>query len=252
MSRPAPAAVDEPDRALPSDISPFIGVVAGGARTLMSCVTRVRVVGDREAVPRTGPLIVAPNHLSYADGPLVGGWLTPILGRRMHWLGKREMFALPVVRDAFTAGSVHPVDRDGGDVEVLRLALRVLEAGNVLIVFPEGTRSHTGALQEAKDGIGLLALRSGATILPVGITGTERLWPRHGFIRPGGRVTMRIGAPFTAAEVLGDAASDRRRAKHLATEAIMTRIAALLPPAYRGVYGIRPAVADEPQMGADA
>jgi hypothetical protein len=63
---------------------------------------------------------------------------------------------------------------------------------------------------------------------------------------------MRIGAPFTAAEVLGDAARDRRRAKHLATEAIMTRIAALLPPAYRGVYGIRPAIADEPEMGTDA
>ena len=144
----------------------------------MRCLTRVGVEGPIERIPREGPLIIASNHLSNADGVIVGGWLTPALGRRIHWLGKREMLEWPILGTMARHGSVHPIDRGGADVEAFRLAQRILDEGHVLVVFPEGTRSTTGGLQEAKDGLALLALRSGAPILPVGVYGTDRFWPR--------------------------------------------------------------------------
>lgn len=225
------------DPAARSDLTPILTGAALTARTVIRSLTRVTVEGALEAIPRDGSLIIASNHLSNADGPLIAGWLTPALGRRIHWLAKREMFDIPFAGWFLRASSVHPVDRGAADVEAFRLAIRILEAGNVLLVFPEGTRSPTGGLQRPRDGLALLALRTGAAILPVGVAGTDRLWPRGRIPHPGGRVALRVGRAFTLAEVLGDAIGDRRRAKPLATEAIMGRIAALLPPKHRGVYG---------------
>lgn len=230
-------ASERPDPATPGHLTPLISGAALGARVLARCVTRVEIEGALDRIPRQGPLIVAVNHLSNADGPVVGGWLTPALGRRIHWLGKSEMFRWPLVGMILRAGSVHPVDRAGADVEAFRLAQRILEAGNVLLAFPEGTRSPTGGLQRPREGIALLALRTRAPILPVGIAGSDRVWPRGERLHIGGRIVLRVGEPFTVEEALGDAAHDRRQAKRLATDAIMERIAALLPPRHRGAYG---------------
>jgi 1-acyl-sn-glycerol-3-phosphate acyltransferase len=220
---------------LPGHLTPFIRVTALLARTVLRGLSRIRVEGALDRIPRQGPLIIAANHLSNADGVLVGGWLTPALGRRIHWLGKREMVEWPILGPMARAGSVHPIDRGTADIEAFRLAQRILDEGHVLVIFPEGTRSPTGALQEAKDGLAMLALRTGATILPVGVAGTDRFWPRGRIPRPGGRLTLRVGEPFRLADVL-PADVDRRAAKGLATKAIMARIAALLPPRHRGVY----------------
>jgi 1-acyl-sn-glycerol-3-phosphate acyltransferase len=230
--RPTPRGPDPAARGL----SPYIRLLNLTARTVVRSLTRVRVDGALDRIPQEGPLIVASNHLSNADGPVIAGWLSSALGRRIHWLGKREMYALPLAGPPLRGLSIHPVDRDAADVEAFRLAQRILEAGNVLLLFPEGTRSPTGALQRPRDGLALLALRTGAPILPVGLAGTERLWPRGTFPRVGGRVSVRVGESFRLTDVLGDAVRDRRAAKGLATEAIMRRIAALLPPAYRGAY----------------
>ena len=227
-----------PERAperLPDDVTPFIRAVAFIARTVMRCLTRVSVDGPIERIPREGPLIIASNHLSNADGVVLGGWLTPKLGRRIHWLGKREMLEWPILGTMARHGSVHPIDRGGADVEAFRLAQRILDEGHVLVVFPEGTRSTTGGLQEAKDGLALLALRSGAPILPVGIFGTDRFWPRGQFVRPGGRVGMQVGEAFRLSDIVPEGV-DRKTAKRIATNAIMTRIAALLPERHRGPY----------------
>jgi 1-acyl-sn-glycerol-3-phosphate acyltransferase len=228
----APAADPEP---LPDDLSPFIRGMTLLARTALRSLSRVRVEGDLGRIPREGPLIIAANHLSNADGVLVGGWLTPALGRRIHWLGKREMIDWPILGRLAQAGSVHPVDRGSADIEAFRLAQRILDDGHVLVIFPEGTRSPTGGLQEAKDGLAILALRTGATILPVGIAGTDRFWPRGRRPRPGGRLTLRVGEPFRLSDVV-PSDLDRRTAKSQATKAIMARIAALLPPRHRGAY----------------
>jgi 1-acyl-sn-glycerol-3-phosphate acyltransferase len=220
---------------LRDDITPFIGATMLVARTSLRCLTRIRLDGALDAIPREGPLIVAANHLSNADGVLLGGWLTPALGRRIHWLGKREMVEWPVLGGAVRAISVHPVDRSGTDVEAFRLAERIVAEGHVLIVFPEGTRSPTGVLGEAKDGLALLAMRTGARILPVGITGTDRFWPKGSYPHPGGHVAMRVGTAFSVADIV-PGGTDRRTTKRLATDGIMARIAALLPLEKRGSW----------------
>jgi 1-acyl-sn-glycerol-3-phosphate acyltransferase len=200
------------------------------------CLTRVQVTGALDAIPREGPLIIASNHASNADGVVVGAWLTPRLGRRIHWLGKREMTEWPLVGPFVLAGSVHPVDRGNVEIDVFRLMLRILAAGNVVVVFPEGTRSASGALQPAKDGVAMLALKANAPILPVGVIDTDRFWPKGKIPHIGGRVEMRVGQPFRLADILPPGL-DWRAAKAAATELIMARIAELLPARQQGVYG---------------
>jgi 1-acyl-sn-glycerol-3-phosphate acyltransferase len=232
---PAKPAIDEREL-LESRISPLIRISALGSRFIARSLTRVHVEGDLDAIPREGPVILAANHISNADPVIVGAWLTPRLGRRIHWLGKREMFDWPIVGWIARNGGVVPVDRGGADVEAFRMAARVLEAGGVLMVFPEGTRSPSAELQPPKDGLALLALRTGATIVPIGVSNTDRVWPKGRKIpRPGGHVTMRVGQPFRIAELLPPDI-DRKSAKRLATTLIMRRIAALLDPRHRGPY----------------
>ena len=227
---------------LRSDANWFIRDTAFVARTITRCLARVRISGALDSIPREGPLIIASNHASNADGVLVGAWLTPRLGRRIHWLGKREMTEWPIVGPFVLAGSVHPVDRANVDIDVFRLLLRILEAGNVVVVFPEGTRSASGEMQPAKDGVAMLARRSNAQILPVGVIDTDRFWPKGKLPRLGKRVEMRVGEPFRLSDLLPPDL-DRRAAKGAATELIMTRIAALLPPRQQGVYAPRVAAA---------
>ena len=182
-------------------------------------------------------MILAANHVSNGDAVILGAWLTKSLGRRIHWLGKKEMFDWPIVGWLARNGGVHPVDRTAADVDAFRLAERVLNEGNVLMIFPEGTRSPTGELQKPKDGLAMLALRTGSPIVPIGIANTDRVWPKGRLLpRPGGHATMRIGRPFRLADELPDGL-DRKRAKTLATDLIMRRIAAELPERHRGPYG---------------
>jgi 1-acyl-sn-glycerol-3-phosphate acyltransferase len=201
-------------------------------------VANVRVEG-MDRVPRTGPVILAVNHISNADPVVVGAWLTAALKRRrIHWLGKREIFDWPVLGWLAGHGGVHPVDRGRADVEAFRLASKILDLGYVLLVFPEGTRSPNGTLQEAKDGIAMLAMRSGASIVPIGVNNTDAVWRKGQKLPmpiPRRTVTVRIGQPFTVADVLPPD-TDRRVAKTLATRAIMGRIAELLDPRHRGEY----------------
>lgn len=239
MSGPAPRTkptIDE-EELLRGDITPLIRVVSFGARTLSRALTRVRIEGDTAAIPRQGPVILAANHISNADPVLVGAFLTPRLGRRIHWLGKKEMFDWPIVGWMARNGGVVPVDRAAADIEAFRVAQRILEAGHVLMVFPEGTRSPSGQLQQPKDGLAMLALRTNATIVPIGVSNADRVWPKGRPVPvPGRHVTVRIGEPFRVGELLPEGI-DRKAAKGLATDLIMRRIAALLDPRHRGPYG---------------
>jgi 1-acyl-sn-glycerol-3-phosphate acyltransferase len=231
---------------LRDDIDWYIRTGAFVGRFLVRSVTRVSVNGDTAAIPSAGPLIIAANHSSNLDGMVVGSWLTPALGRRIHWLGKKEMLDFPVLGRMAARGSIHPVDRGSGDIEAFRLARRVLDDGHVLMVFPEGTRSSTGELQEAKDGLALLALRTDAPILPVGIAGSHRVWPKGSPPHPGRRVTLRIGRPFRLSEVLTpEVLANRKIAKAEATRSIMVRIAELLPVSQRGHYRSEAAATDD-------
>jgi len=227
--RPDPTPLD-------SSITPLIAALTFGARLFSRGMTRVSVEGALDEIPREGPVIIAANHASNLDAVVLGSWLIPKIGRRFQWLGKKELFAWPVVGYIARHGGVHPVDRSKADVEAYRLAKRILDEGHVLFVFPEGTRSADGALQEARDGVASLALRTGAPIVPVGIAGSDRVWPRGQKIpHPGGRVTVRVGSPFRVADELPPEV-EKGDAKGRATDLIMRRIAALLPERQRGVY----------------
>jgi len=224
-------------RPIVDEITPWMSILAGATRVLLAGLTRVSVEGAFDRIPRDGPAIVAANHASNLDPVVLGSTLMPRLGRRLQWLGKKELFAWPIVGWIAANGGVHPVDRSTADVEAYRLAKRILDEGHALFVFPEGTRSADGTLQPARDGVAALALRTGAPIIPVGIAGSSGVWPRGQKLpHPGGRVTVRVGEPFRLADVL-PASLDRKAAKEPATEEIMRRIAALLPPTQRGHYG---------------
>ncbi len=217
-------------------LTPLIRLVAAAARLITRAVTRVTIEGDLRAIPRRGPVILAANHASNADPVVIGAWLTPQLGRRIHWLGKKELFDWPIIGWMGRSGGVHPVDRSTADLEAFRLAQRILEEGHLLMVFPEGTRSSDGALQPAKDGLAMLALRTRAPIVPLAVVDSDLRWPRGQLLpRPGGRITLRIGEPFLLADD-GAPARRGRAAKGAATVRLMGRIAALLPPRQRGTY----------------
>ena len=222
---------------LDSSITPLIAAMTLGGRVFGRAMSRVSVEGALDDIPRDGPVIVAANHASNLDAVILGSWLIPRIGRRFQWLGKKELFAWPVVGFLAHHGGVHPVDRAKADVDAYRLAKRILDEGHVLFVFPEGTRSPDGTLQAGRDGVASLALRTGAPIVPVGIAGSERVWPRGRLLpRPGGRVTVRVGSPFRLADVLPPDVQ-KADANAQATDLIMRRIAALLPERQRGVYG---------------
>jgi 1-acyl-sn-glycerol-3-phosphate acyltransferase len=185
-------------------------------------------------VPRDGPLLVVANHQSNADPPLVAGWLTPVLGRQMHILAKQSLFVWPVAPVIHALGAT-PVRAGGSDIDAYRVARALLDQGEVMCIFPEGTRSADGVLAEAKPGVAMLATRSGVPILPVGISGTDRFLGRgRRFPRLGTRVTVRFGRPFVVAL---DPAQPRRAATRAVSDEIMQRIAELVDERHRGRYG---------------
>lgn len=226
---------DDPEP-IDSSITPLISTLTFGGRIFGRAMSRITVEGAIDEIPTEGPLILAANHASNLDAVVLGSWLIPRLGRRIHWLGKKEMFDWPIVGWMARNGGIIPVDRGAADAEAFRLAQRILVAGEVLMVFPEGTRSPTGELQRPKDGLAMLALRSNAWIVPIGISNSDRVWPKG---RPvpkiGGHVTMRVGEPFRLSDEL-PAGLDRKSQKAASTDLIMHRIAALLDERHRGPY----------------
>jgi len=233
------------DRDKPKPVTPIVDdlpawmlAMSAGMRGVLAGLTRVRIEGAVDDIPRSGPVIIASNHASNMDVPVIASSLMYRTGRRWQWLGKRELFAWPVLGWVAAHGGIHPVDRDAADIDAFRLATKILENGYVLLVFPEGTRSPTGELQAAKDGVAMLALRTGAQVVPIGISNTDAVWRKGRALPipfPRRRVTVRIGTPFRLQDVIPEDLS-RREAKGVATTLIMGRIAALLDPRHRGVY----------------
>ncbi len=251
MSKPSDRHPDQADAAfaLPADRLPFvIRATDAFGRTFIQCFTRVTVEG-LEHVPSAGPLIIAGNHISNADPPAIASWLTPALGRPIHWMAKAEALEWPLAGWFMRQNGAFGIRRGAADTEAFRLAKRVLDEGRVLGAFPEGTRSPTGALQQAKDGVSLLALRTGAPILPVGVAGTDRFWPRGQKLwGVGGRITLRVGEPFVLER--GRRPDGTRESMEDVTTRLMLRIAALLPERHRGVYG--PLLAADPSVSSFA
>ena len=176
--------------------------------------------------PPIGPLIVASNHRSMLDIPLIGAW-TP---RTTIFFAKSEMRRWPVLGPISAAYGTLYVRRGESDRQAIRDALAVLAAGQTIGFFPEGHRTRTGGLIQAQPGIALLAQRSGAPVWPVAVTGTERIGRTF---RP--HITMTGGEPFDAWSAARDALGRTPNHQDVADE-IMRHIAALLPDGFRGIY----------------
>ena len=204
-------------------------------RRVMRTLTRVYLVGlfrveGVENVPRTGALIVCPNHFGTLDPPMVPAFLP----RGDTWnMAKSEYFKKAWMRWLFMAYQAFPVVRHTADRVALRRSFDVLKAGQVLIMYPEGTRVEAGVLSKPEPGAGFIAQKADCPVLPVAVTGTReclpkgKLWPRRV------PVTVRFGKPFMVRQrrASGD------RVSHVeAADAIMLKIAELLPADKRGAY----------------
>ena len=195
-----------------------------GMGVLCDACFRIAVSGV-EHIPRRGGFIVAANHASLIDPPIVGAQLprqTAAFARKTLWKGGAISWWLDTV-------GVIPVDRDGGsDVVAIRRVLQALKQEQGIILFPEGTRTPTGQLQPAKAGVGLMACRTGAPVVPARIFGSFEAFGRNGPLRLGTSLTVVFGRPLFPVDY--DNRSDGKERYQHASERIMSAIAALEIP----------------------
>jgi len=148
-----------------------------------------RRVFNAEQVPMEGPVILAANHASFLDPPLVGASSK----RPLNYLARDTLFPVPIVGWLLRLWKVVPVDRDGGGAAGLRGIFDRLLHGGAILLFPEGTRTRDGKLQTSRSGIGLVVIKSSAPVVPVRIFGTYEAYGRHvRFPRPR-QVTVKFG-----------------------------------------------------------
>ena len=194
-------------------------------RLALYILTRWQVRGKKN-VPRGGPVLIVANHINMADPILIGASLR----RKVSFMAKEELFRSAFSRFFIRNFAAFPVHRGRVDRGAFRRANQLLAKGQVLAMFPEGKRSHNSQLQSAFLGSALIASRSGALILPVGISGSEQIKGVAWILRRP-RVTVNIGRPFSLPSVEGRLTKGRRAEL---TDSIMDSIAELLPPEYRG------------------
>ena len=166
----------------------YFGMITGGLRSI-----------GRENVPRTGAVIVAPIHVSHLDPPATA---CAMPHRRLRFMAKEELFKGIFGRVIASVGA-YPVHRGEGDTEAIRKSIAMLEAGEALLVHPEGTRGDGVRMQAVNKGVAMLAKRTGAPVVPVGIIGSCIVLPRG---KKKGRrhlITVVFGQPFTYEEVAG-------------------------------------------------
>ena len=150
---------------------------------------RMQRVG-REHLPKEGPLLLASNHRSFLDPFVIG----TLIKRPVYYMAKRELFEKRWQAWILNALGAFPVDRGAGDGDAMATARQILERGDCVVVFPEGTRVRGGPLSSPRRGIGRLALETGAPVAPVAVIGTDAV--RRGWrIRPR-KVRVRVGKPL--------------------------------------------------------
>jgi 1-acyl-sn-glycerol-3-phosphate acyltransferase len=202
---------------------------------LMRFMTRTYLVGlftvvGAENVPRSGPLIVCPNHFATLDPPTVPAFLP----RPDSWsMAKSEYFRKRWMRWLFTHYQAFPVVRHSADRVALRRSFDLLKAGHVLIMYPEGTRVEAGVLSKPEPGAGFIAQKAACPVLPVALTGTRECLPKGARWPRRVPVEVRFGQPFRVRQRRPDG---ERISHEEASDAIMLAIAELLPPEKRGLF----------------
>ena len=194
-------------------------------------------VRGEEHVPETGGAILASNHLSFSDSI----FLPLVLKRRVTFLAKSDYFTGRGLKGRLTAAFIKgagqlPVDRSGGQASeaALQTGLKVLRRGDVLGIYPEGTRSPDGRLYRGKTGVARLALEAGVPVLPVAMIGTDKVQPIGRKLPRIGRVGVVIGAPLDFARY--DGMQDDRFVLRSITDEIMYELMELSGQEYTDVY----------------
>ncbi|MFH1737598.1 MAG: lysophospholipid acyltransferase family protein [bacterium] len=185
-------------------MTPFYRINRFAIKKAFQLYFRIGVDGQ-EKIPREGPVILAANHTSFID-PVAVGVMCP---RQIHPLAREDLWSIPLLRWWLSRMGAKPIKRGQGDTGALRAALEVLGHGKTVLVFPEGTRSRDGTIGPMKPGVGLLASRSRAPIVPTYISGTFLALPRtRSFPLP-----VKIGVHFAAPigqDLIGEYPADRR------------------------------------------
>ncbi|HEX9560169.1 MAG TPA: lysophospholipid acyltransferase family protein [Candidatus Dormibacteraeota bacterium] len=204
-------------------------------RWLMRALTRTYLVGlfnmaGVENVPRTGPLIVCPNHSATLDPPMVPAFLP----RSDSWsMAKSEFFKRGFLTWLFRSYHAFPVVRHSADRTALRTAFEILNSRHALIIYPEGTRVESGVLAQPEPGAGFIAQKAGCPVVPVGLTGTRECLPKGAWWPRRTRVSVTFGKPFI---VLSKRPDGTKITREEASDAIMLEIAELLPEHQRGAF----------------
>jgi 1-acyl-sn-glycerol-3-phosphate acyltransferase len=196
-------------------------------RVFFTSYLRWRVYNP-ERVPRTGPVILAANHASFLDPPLVG----TALPRGIHYLARESLFRYPVIGSVLRYWDAVPVNRESGGAG-LKVILDRLLNGAAIILFPEGTRSADGNLQPARSGIGLAVIKSDAPVIPVRIFGSYQAWGRHMKLPRPHQVIVKFGKPMDFSALRKEARiAPKQRVKEIyqeVSEQIMAEITRLEP-----------------------
>jgi len=207
----------------------FIWFIRFAARRFFSLLAQVDCQGE-ENIPSSGPAVLAANHLSNLDVAYMGAFLP----RYPHFMAKKELYKNPIFGWFIRQMGSFPVNRGESDPWALQQGGRVLAAGQLLFMFPEGTRSGQQAqLRRGKVGAVKLALQQQAPVIPAAIWGTEKFrfgWGRRNLIH------IRVGRPIDVVALAGPQPWRQDIYREL-TEQVMQQIATMLPPDYRGLYG---------------
>jgi len=197
--------------------------------TLSGAVARVafqyRAYG-RENIIEEGPAIMAANHQSYLDPPLVG----VTCRNELYYLARKTLFEKKLLGPLISRVNALPVDLSRGDLTALRAVVNLLKEGHRTVIFPEGTRSLTGQIQQARAGIGLIIARTLAPVVPIRIFGSFEAWPKGGKIRPH-PISVVVGKPMRFKKE--DFSANNREAYQKISEQVLAAIAAIELPERR-------------------
>lgn len=214
---------------------------------LLRLVFRPRIEG-LEHIPDDGAAIVAGNHLSFSDHFL----MPAILRRRITFLAKAEYFTGPGIKGRLTAAFFHsigqiPVDRSGKEAgkAAIREGLGVLSKGELLGIYPEGTRSHDGRLYKGKVGVAVMAIKAGVPVIPCAMVGTFEIQPPGQKVPSIKRVTIRFGEPLDFSRYAG--LEDQKAAIRAVTDEIMYAILGLSGQEYVDEYAVKAKAAQAEQ-----
>ncbi len=203
-------------------------LVVGFFKTITSLICRV---DDQQLqrIPRTGPLIIYTNHVNVLEIPIIYTHLQP---RKAHGMLLASRWNIPVLNWCLDVTETIPLHRAEADIDAIRLGLQALSRREMLIISPEGTRSHDGKLQVGHPGVVLLALHSGAALIPVGYYGSENYTDNLKHLKRTD-FHLAVGKPFHL-DVHGEKVTHTLREQIM--QEMMYQLAAVLPEQYRGVY----------------